>query len=360
MGLLDRLINGINRVGGAIDNADEVLWVDRRFAQADRLAAEGVRNEGVLTGIKQRFDDNGTNTIIRLTWFAPDERSAGILFSVGQTSTLRLGMTVAIRTDDDEAVLDWETMNPVWGGTQTEPGQRRTRFVPDPGLDDTAFDARVLGRWKKWTPARATVVSFARRAVLGMPVDNFDIVLRGQDGVVRTNPNELVPFYGRWLIAPGADVPVMIDPGGGDRAQLDWRRLTVERAVPGGRWQDRPPPGSIAAEVIATRPEPAQTVSFAEPADFTPPPGGLAPIEGVTLQQWAAMTAALQTAGVPPAQYNEFATANFGVPPGRWTAVDQAWLQRQQQDWKIGMAMGEAISAEQKAQKAQRKAARRK
>src|SRR4051794_36686015 len=76
MGLLDRLINGINRVGGAIDDADEVLWVDRRFAQADRLAAEGVRNEGVLTGIKQRFDDNGTTTTIRLTWFDPNERSA--------------------------------------------------------------------------------------------------------------------------------------------------------------------------------------------------------------------------------------------------------------------------------------------
>jgi hypothetical protein len=351
MGLLDRLIGGLNRVDQAASDLEYRITMDRRFAQADRLAAEGVRNEGVLTGIKRRFNDGTADTIIRLSWYGPDERSCGVLLGTGRREGLRLGASVAIRVDENDAVLDWRAM---WSALEA-PGQRRTRFVPDPGVDDSAFDIRVLRRWKEWTPARARVVSFAHRTVLGMPVDNVDIVLDCADGVRRTNPNEDVPFYGAWFLAPGSDVPVVLDPKGGDRAQIDWRKLAVDRAATGGRWQEPAPQASLAAaRLTAPSAPPPQAASMGDPFDPTPAPGGLTPIEGVTVEQWAAVTAGLMTARVPPAQYDDYATRDHGVPPGRWTAIDQAWTARQRADWRVGAAMGEAVSAARKAAKSKR------
>lgn len=348
MGLLDRVINTVNRVHDVVD-VDDRLFMDRRFAQADRLTAEGVSNEGVLTGIKRRFEDGATDTILRLSWFDPAERTCGILLGTGRVEGLRLGGRYAIRTEDGEAVFDWAAM---WAGLAA-PGQRRTGFVPDDGVDDTAFDLRVLGRWKKWTPQRARIESFAQRTALGIPVENVDIALQGADGVRRTDPNELVPFYCAWYVVPGSDVPVVVDPDGGDRAQIDWRRLAIERAADGGRWQDAAPAGSLAEARLTAAPPQAQATATG-PVDLTPAPGGLEPIEGVDVEKWAEVTAALMTARVPPAQYDAYAAETHGVPPGRWTAIDRAWTARQQSDWRIGAAMGEAVSAARKAQKKRR------
>ena len=60
------------------------------------------------------------------------------------------------------------------------------------------------------------------------------------------------------------------------------------------------------------------------------------------------------TARVPPAGYDAYASEAHGVPPGRWTAIDQAWTARQRSDWKVGAAMGEAVAAARKAQKKRR------
>ena len=60
------------------------------------------------------------------------------------------------------------------------------------------------------------------------------------------------------------------------------------------------------------------------------------------------------TARVPPAGYDAYASDAHGVPPGRWTAIDQAWTARQRSDWKVGAAMGEAVTAARKAQKKRR------
>jgi hypothetical protein len=350
MGLLDRLIGGINRTAQPVENFEYRLFMDRRFAQADRLAAEGVRSEAVLTGIKRRYDEGTEDTIVRLSWFDPQERTCGILLGTGRREGLRLGASYAIRADEDEAVLDWSAM---WPDTEP-PGQRRTRFVPDAGLDDTAFDMRVLGRWKKWTPARARIESFAHKTVLGMPVNNVDIVLQCSDGVRRTNPNEDVPFYGAWFVHPGSDVPVVLDPKGGDRVQIDWRRLAIERAAAGGRWQEPPPAGSLTASRFTAPAPAAPAAGFGTPVDTAAPAGALTPIEGVSVQQWAEVTAALMTAGVPPAGYDAYATDVHGVPPGRWTAIDQAWTARQRSDWRVAAAMGEAVDAARKARKKRR------
>ncbi|PZR87180.1 MAG: hypothetical protein DLM67_22755 [Candidatus Nephthysia bennettiae] len=182
MGILDKLIGGLNRVDEAVDNTEFRIFRDRRFEQADRLARDWVRNEGVLTGIKQRYND-ATETALRVSWFAPELRHAGVNIGTGvdRISGLRLGTTLALSVDGDRAALDWDTMARGWHVTAAVT-QRAWRKVPDEGVDDTAVDMRVLSRWKKWPRQRDTVESFERRHVFGQFTQNWDIApaLRGR------------------------------------------------------------------------------------------------------------------------------------------------------------------------------------
>ena len=360
MGLLDRFISGINRTDQAISDVGYKLVLDRRFGQAARLAAEGRRDEGILTGIKQRYEDSVTNTIVRVSWLAPDERAVGILLGTGRRAGLRLGATVAIRVEDNRAVLDWARMCEVWG-PQPEPGQRRTRFVPDDGVDDTAQDMRVLKHLKTWTPQRGTVETFERRTALGMLTDNYDIAVRCASGANSLVNKNVIPFYAAWYVHPGADVPLVVDPKDPGRAEIDWVALARERAVAGGRWEDRPPAGSVAEAVLsgADFPAPEQMASMAPsgPPDasfFEPAPDGLEPIEGVDLQRFTFIERAIIAARVKPADYDEVAQQH-GIPAGRWAAIDAAWNARATSDWRIGAKVGEARGAAAKAEKAARK-----
>jgi hypothetical protein len=54
-----------------------------------------------------------------------------------------------------------------------------------------------------------------------------------------------------------------------------------------------------------------------DPFDPTPRRRRVGALEGVTVEQWAAVTAGLLTACVPPAQYDDYATRDHGVPPDR-------------------------------------------
>ncbi|MEP7020045.1 MAG: hypothetical protein ABI808_05305 [Pseudonocardiales bacterium] len=346
MGILDKLIGGLNRVDQAVDNTEFRIFRDRRFEQADRLASEGVHNEGVLTGIMQRYNET-TETALRVSWFAPELRHAGISIGTGvdRISGLRLGTTLALSVDGDRAALNWDTMARAWHVTAAVT-QRAWRNVPDEGVDDTAVDMRVLSRWKKWPRQRGTVESFERRQAFGQSTQNWDIDIRCTDGSTRTVHKDEVPFYVHWFIAPGADVPIVVDPKDPTRAQIDYPVLAEQRAPAGGRWQEPPPPGSMAEQVLNAVAPVSQAARFnTAPMDLTPPPGGLAPIEGVDLQRWALVTASLMTARVKPAEYDAHAAATFGVPAGRWTAIDRQWSARPAQDWKVGAAMGEAVEA---------------
>jgi hypothetical protein len=358
MGLLDRFISGINRTYDPIDHIGDKVFIDPRFAQADRLAAEGRRDEGILTGIKQRYQDDTTSTVVRIAWGGPQRRAAGLLLGSGRRAGLRLGATVAIRTDDNDAVLDWARMCEAWG-PQPDLAQRRTRFVPDEGVDDAAQDARVLSRLKKWTPQRGTVETFERRFALGMLTDNYDVAVRtANSGKARVSKN-VIPWYAAWFVHPGSDVPLVVDPKDPARAEIDWPALARERSVAGGRWADRPPAGSVAEAVLSGSDVPPPTQAAAMTPDgppagtFEPAADGLAPIEGVDLQRYAFVERALIAARVPPAQHDAFAQQH-GVPPGRWAAIDQAWNARAAQDWRVGAKIGEAREAAAKAAKRSR------
>jgi len=82
-------------------------------------------------------------------------------------------------------------------------------------------------------------------------------------------------------------------------------------------------------------------------------------IEGVTLERWAQVEAALTVARVPPAEQDAVATRDHRVPAGRWSAIRDAWMVRQVADWRIGAAFGEAYAAASEEARHRRKAERR-
>ncbi len=88
----------------------------------------------------------------------------------------------------------------------------------------------------------------------------------------------------------------------------------------GGSWQDRPPEGSIAESLLmaATSAEAVSAASIGEGADVTPTAESLEAIEGITVERCAYVEAALSLAGIPPAEYDGYASENLGVPAGRW------------------------------------------
>ena len=352
MGFLDRVIGGVNKAHEKTTDAEYAVFRDRRYDAAERLAQSGEAGHAIITGIRGRWNDETTELVYRLEWNDGGMRAGAIRFGGGAASSLRIGSEVLVRTDGDRVTLDVDGMAAAPGASDI-PGVRH-RKVPDVGVDDTALDARVLSRLKKWSPVQGIVHSWQRCSTVGIATDNWDIVVMLADGSTATAQRDAVPTYARWFVVPGADVLVAVDPSHPVRMQVDWPRLAEVRA--GGRWDDPLPEGSIAAARLADAladgteaPEPMATMGGE--IDTTPTTDDATAIEGVTLETWAAVEAGLIHDRVAPGGYDAYATEHFGVPAGRWTAIAAAWQARQRLDWKVGAAFGEAFEAAQKARK---------
>jgi hypothetical protein len=346
MGILGRLLKGADAIDQAKTDLEFAVFRDRRFERAEALAASGLRNEAVVTGIKRRTSDGTTDTDVRLEWYAPESRAAGIHYGDSMPLVVRLGSTVAIRFDGDAAVLDPVAM----AGTPGAPADagRRSRKTPDQGIDDMALDSRVQSRLKKWTPATGVVESFERVTAFGMAMDNWHILVRRPDGAIAKVNRDHVPSYARWFVAPGAEVPIVVDPKDASRAQIDWPALAEQRAGVGGRWQDPPPEGSIAEALLIQMVEPEPVAATGDGFDLTMSPESAAAIEGITVERCAAIEAALTARRLPTDQHDAVAASDFGVAPGRWTAIKGAWQERILSDWRVGAAYGQAYADAQR------------
>ncbi len=347
MGLFDKLLKGADRVYDAKTDLETAVFTDRRFERAERLAASGDPNTAVITGIKRRYNDSLTDTDLRLEWFAPEPRVGAIRYGADIPLVIRLGSTIAVKTDGDAVVVDPAAMSGI-PGAPTDAG-RRSRKAPEQGVDDKALDARVLGRLGKWTPQEATVEAFERLTVVGMPSENWDLTVSCADGTRALVKRDYVPPYVRWYVAPGAVVPVVHDPKDPARAQVHWPLLAERAAVAGGTWRDDPPPGSIAEALLRTAPAeaPAPATTMDQPLVVAPAAAPVEAVEGVTLERFAYIEAALIRARVAPAEHDAYAT-QLGAPAGRWAAVKSAWEQRTRTDWRVGAAFGEAFEAARK------------
>ena len=180
MGLFDKLLKGADEVYDVKTTLETEVFRDRRFERAEKLAATGDPNTAVITGIKRRYNDSLTDTDIRLEWFAPEPRVGAIHYGADIPLAIRLGSTIAVKTDGDSVVVDPAAMAGV-PGAPTAAGRRIGR-APGQGTDDKALDMRVLGRLEQWTPQDATVEAFERFTVMGMPSENWDITVSCSDG----------------------------------------------------------------------------------------------------------------------------------------------------------------------------------
>ena len=355
MGFLDRL----NQAAG---NVVSPVFSDPRLKRSDRLLEEGEQMTGRIAGIERKLEDSTTVEYLALeatTLNGP--LRAGLSVRVDRMERLRLGMAVLLRVDVDKgrAVLDWPAMTAAWGFGEGSEVQRIVRSAPEDGVRERALDMRVEKRLKKGTPARAVVVDMSQRSAFGMPTENWTVVLSLADGRRVETAGDEVPFYCKWLVAPGVELPVALDPSKAERATIDWAAAAEEAAAAGvgAAMNDAPPEGSIASLIeerrAAEAPAGTAGVGAAPVVESVVAGSGsadepdLSPIEGVTLETWAAVEVGTGRDRVPPAGYDEYAQG-YGVPAGAWARVDAAWKARTTSDWRVGAKMGEAVTRARK------------
>ena len=242
------LLSWLNRHGNEI--LDPIV-VDPGFKRADRALEKGAAAGATLVGIEQKLDDGTTTRFVAVAIpTAHGTRTAGVHVMHGPAhvlARLRLGVEVLVRHDDGDAVvLDWPAMCARWG-VSDQPSQKRRRKAPEEGVTDKAVDWADQRRLKKWTPRRATITGLSRRNSVMGPSDNFDVALRLDDGAQAVAGNAQIPFYAAWLAAPGAEVPVAVDPKNPAKAVVDWAAAANEPQRSPGRLDDPPPDGSAAA-----------------------------------------------------------------------------------------------------------------
>lgn len=378
MGLFAKLLRGADKVYQAKEDAEHAVFRDRSYDRAARIEAEGVSTEAIVVGIERAVvADDDTQATITVEWTEPAPGRGQILFrSLGLPMVIRLGGSVPVKVSHEGVAYEGgavlahhgsSTVSPPnglsvaylrrsssWSRRDPAPATR-----PDAGVVDRAVDQRVLEAWATWTPARATVVSFERASgFLGMPAVNWDILLRLQDGRSALSASDWVPAYAAFHVVPGADVPVVVDPDEPGQARVVWPALAAERA--GGSWRDPAPPGSVAGADLSSASAAGQAASVGvEPIALQPSAESAEGIEGVTIEQWAAIEAGLTVAKVPPAQHDEYAATVHGVPVGRYSAIRAAWNSRMMADWRVGTAYGPAYESALKAEKQRAKDARR-
>ena len=320
-----------------------------RYKKGQEIETRGRSVAGRIAGIECKLEGGDDTELFALEFTGPDGPVlAGTRIRTRGMERLRLGMPVLLRVDDDgHAVLDWKALCARWGTGFEEPAQRPLRSVPDSGVTDTALDMRVQSHLKKWTAARAKIISFERRRVFGgMPTQNWNVDLQLADGATTRAGGEVVPFYAGRLAAPGVDVPIVVDPKDPGRASVNWPAAANEAADRAGALHDAPPPGSIAAAIEQERSAPPRTGMSTTAAPTAVDPE-VAPVEGVGLETWAAVEVGIGRDRVAPADHDASAQG-YGVPAGRWAAAGAAWHARMRADWRVGVKIGEALEAAQK------------
>lgn len=217
-----------------------------------KLEAQGTPANGVVTGIHFKLNDDTTRKEFAITVLDGSGLRIGVRTSPSVAHRLRLGMPAVVKLDGDRGVLDWDAMTQAWGLGSDFIAQDSLRKPPSDGIIDTALDMRVQSHLKKWTPTQATIVSFQRCTVMGLPTQNWDVELQLADGSRALSKRDGVPSYAQWDAKLGAVVPAVIDPKDSSRASIDWPAFARAQFDTVG-FDDDPPPGSIAAELEVSR-----------------------------------------------------------------------------------------------------------
>jgi hypothetical protein len=275
VGLFRRATSAANSVDVA---TDLTLAVSPSIRRVRKLEARGTRANGVITGVKFSLHDDTTRKEFAIT--NPDSGDRfGIRTQPRFAHRLRLGLPVVLKAEQGRAIFDWPAMAAAWGIDDDFLGQDALRKPPADGLVDSALDARVQRRLKKWSPVSAKILSVTRTTAMGLPTLNWDVELELLDGSHALSKRDEVPSYAQWWAAPGAIVPAVVDPGDTVNASIDWPRFALEHVDDVG-FDDDPVPDSIAEQLEQSAPAPPMMTAIpdpAEPADPADPAGPTTP-----------------------------------------------------------------------------------
>ncbi|MBX3287663.1 MAG: DUF3592 domain-containing protein [Actinobacteria bacterium] len=293
MGLLDRFLRGVNDAAEPVQRV--AVLVDRRITQAADLAATGRSRGGVIVGIHRSLGGDDTESVVysvALPVAGADPERVTVEVWSRHAHRLRLGLPVPVRTDGTAGVLDWPALCERWGVDPSDVVQRKQRKDRPDGIVDKAIDLRTSRRLAKLPRAAGTITGLDRFVLMGMRSSNWDVHLRLADGTRAKSPKDAIPVYAKWVAAPGAEVPVAVDPADPDKAAIDW--IAAATAAAGVvELDDVPPPGSVAEADSGSGPAVAPAASTgpaAPPASAAPRPLASDP----TLSSWVAMVQAGQ------------------------------------------------------------------
>lgn len=167
---------------------------------------------------------------------------AGVQQSLWPDSNVRLGMEVAVRVVEREAVIDWHA---TCGGRPSEHTKVLSK-PPGPGIVDEHHDLEAARR--KWTHADCTILGAQpHRSRLGLqPSLHIDIGVEapGMQPFSVALEKVSVPFYATHLCGPGTRLPVWVRSGHSIAIQIDWPEAAM--AFPGVGWPSHPVLGTFA------------------------------------------------------------------------------------------------------------------
>lgn len=286
----------IKRAADAVNTNYDVatslrMALDPSIRRVRKLDQRGVQANGVLTGILFSVRNETTRKEFAISVLRDGAwHRIGVRTQPPEAHRLRLGVPVVVKLDGDRGILDWEAMADAWGLTGQFLAQESMREPPGDGVVDRALTGPAHRHLKSPDRTPATIVSMERLTVMGMRTLNWDIQLRLPTGETTVSKSDEVPSYVQWYAAPGAVVPVVVHPKRPSEATVDWAAFANAQRGPVG-FDDDPPPGSIAAEVEASRGAGAATaMSFSPPAPPPPPPPGAPVTLDGTMRSWVAMT----------------------------------------------------------------------
>lgn len=192
-------------VGDALSHLFVSGRTDRRLRE---LLEHGERAPATIDGIRVRLNDDTEDWRWGLTVHAPaGEFRAGVKQRL--LMPVRLGQRVEVLHLDERAVID-----------DGEPSVGTPLKAPiEPGIDDGLAPRKRLERWTR-TPAR--LVAAEQVTLFGAATENHDLQLELADGRALLAKRKRVPLYARHLLEPGTTLPVVVDPGKPDRAEVDW------------------------------------------------------------------------------------------------------------------------------------------
>jgi hypothetical protein len=294
---------------GDILNIDLPVGPGRTQRRGNRIFDDGERLPAVLTGIKVRTGEDGTDFVWGVEVRPPGGEPFRAACHQGRPlqpwDAVRLGRPLDVRHRDGEVVLRFDDQMDSW-----RPARRCDDGIDDPrlpGLRGARHDA-VVGGWRP-------------RTRLGMDVEEVDVLL---DGEWR---KAWVPEYCGHLLGAGTALPV------DERRKVDWL-AALERhghgvGVPRPPATHDPDAGPSYEERAAAFAGRLIGASDGDPGE-------------VTFEQWVEVSAGIVRDRVPPKAHDEYAQTH-GVPPGAWASAEAAWKGRTLSDWQLGARFGEAF-----------------